>query len=364
MPEETELSANSIVWQIRRTHGDPEHSVWKFKDNYFLRKESDSDENASYSGFDLPNGFFINLVGLYRQGTYISRNNTLKKETLLSNLFSDPFGSSGIFAQLAYNYDGDIHLLNDYYFINTFGAENISLQKGLQRLANMWAGWLSSTYVLSDSVIAASTQVTNTIYKKKQTNFIKDIIFKSNLADENDNLLLNGYKYSKYLADLQKQINGDLEELNVTVKFNNIIKNIPIIIQLDSLPPEYKHSSSLIRIKQFCNQSYDNINITNVSDNNLYQISNNTLIPVNNNQKVHFVKKYDPENSSIETYGECTFTIPKVFKYQDKILTPIYSGPTALRAYSQCFYGGGDGSGGSLKDLLLAETIISDINHV
>ena len=365
MPEETKLSANSIVWQIRRTHGDSEHSVWKFKDNYFLRKESDSDVNTSYSGFDLPNGFFINLVGLYRQGTYISRNNTLKKETLLSNLFHDSFGSSGIFAQLAYNYDGDIHLLNDYYLINTFGAESNSLQVCLQRLANMWAGWLSSTYVLSDSGISASTQVTNTIYKKKQTNFIKDIIFKSNLADLNDNLLLNGYNYTKYLADLQKQIDGDLEKLNVTVKFNNIIKNIPIIIQLDSLPPEYKHSSSLIRIKQFCNQSYDNINITNVSDNNLYQISNDTLIPVNNNQKVYLVKKYDPENSSIEMDVQwCTFTIPKVFKYQDKILTPIYSSPTALRAYSQCFYGGGDGSGGSLKDLLLAETIISDINHV
>ncbi len=94
----------------------------------------------------------------------------------------------------------------------------------------MWAGWLSSTYVLSDSDISTSTQVTNTIYKKKQTNFIKDIIFKSNLADSNDNLLLNGYEYAKYLADLQKQIDGDLEKLNVTVKFNNIIKNIPIII--------------------------------------------------------------------------------------------------------------------------------------
>lgn len=364
MPEETKLSANSIVWQIRRTYGYPEHSVWKFKDNYFLRKESESDENPSYSGFDLPNGFFINLIGLYRQGTYISRSNILKKETLLSNLFPDPFGSPGIFAQLAYNYDGDIHLLNDYYFINTFGAESISLQEGLQRLANIWAGWLSSTYVLSDSGISTSTQVTNTIYKKKQTNFIKDIIFKSNLANSNDNLLLNGYKYAKYLADLQKQIDGDLEKLNVTVKFNNIIKNIPIIIQLNSLPPEYKHSSSLIRIKQFCNQSYDNINITNVSDNNLYQISDDTLIPVNNNQKVHLVKKYDPETSSIEMDGQCTFTIPKVFKYQNKILTPIYSGPTALRTYSQCFYGGGDNSGGSLKDLLLTETIISDINHV
>ena len=316
IPDATKLPANSIIWQIRKTHGDSEHSVWKFKDNYFLRKESDSDVNTSYSGFDLPNGFFINLVGLYRQGTYISRNNTLKKETLLSNLFHDSFGSSGIFAQLAYNYDGDIHLLNDYYLINTFGAESNSLQVCLQRLANMWAGWLSSTYVLSDSGISTSTQVTNTIYKKKQTNFIKDIIFKSNLADLNDNLLLNGYNYTKYLADLQKQIDGDLEKLNVTVKFNNIIKNIPIIIQLDSLPPKYKHSSSLIRIKQFCNQSYDNINITNVSDNNLYQISNDTLIPVNNNQKVYLVKKYDPENSSIEMDVQwCTFTIPKVFKY-------------------------------------------------
>mgnify|MGYP006887542282 FL=1 len=94
----------------------------------------------------------------------------------------------------------------------------------------MWAGWLSSTYVLSDSVIAASTQVTNTIYKKKQTNFIKDIIFKSNLENKNENLLLNGCKYAKYLTDLRKQIEGNLEELNVTVKFNNIIKNIPIII--------------------------------------------------------------------------------------------------------------------------------------
>lgn len=365
IPDATKLSANSIIWQIRRTHGYPEHSVWKFKDNYFLRKESDSDVNTSCLGFDLPNGFFINLVGLYRQGTYISRDNTLKKDTLLSNLFSDPFGSSGIFAQLAYNYDGDIHLLNDYYHISNPGTESNSLQVCLQRLANMWAGWLSSTYVLSDSGISASTQVTNTIYKKKQTNFIKDIIFKSNLADSNDNLLLNGYKYAKYLEDLQKQINGDLEKLNVTVKFNNIIKNIPIIIQLNSLPPEYKHSSSLIRIKQFCNQSYDNINITNVSDDNLYQISNNTLIPVNNNQKVYLVKNYDPENSSIKMDVQwCTFTIPKVFKYQDEILTPIYSGPTALRTYSQCFYGGGDGSGSSLKDLLLAETIISDINHV
>ena len=102
MPEETKLSANSIVWQIRRTHGDPEHSVWKFKDNYFLRKESDSDENTSYSGFDLPNGFFINLVGLYRQGTYISRSNTLKKEVLLNYLLNghltNTFGSPGIFA--------------------------------------------------------------------------------------------------------------------------------------------------------------------------------------------------------------------------------------------------------------------------
>ena len=365
MPEATKLSANSIIWQIRRTYGYSEHSVWKFRDNYFLREESESDENASYSGFDLPNGFFINLIGLYRQGTYISRNNILKKETLLSDLFSeDPFGRSGVFAQLAYNYDGDIHLLNDYYFISTQSGGSTSLQVGLQRLANMWAGWLSSTYVLSDSVIAASTQVTNTIYKKKQTNFIKDIIFKSNLENKNENLLLNGCKYAKYLTDLRKQIEGNLEELNVTVKFNNIIKNIPIIIQLDSLPPEYKHSSSLIRIKQFCNQSYDDINITNVSDNNLYQISNNTLIPVNNNQKVRLVNTYTPETEIEMDDSWCTFTIPKVFKYQNQILTPIYAGPTALRAYSQCFYGGGDGSGGSLKDLLLAETIISDINHV
>ena len=274
-------------------------------------------------------------------------------------------GYKGVFAQLAYNYNGDIHLLNDYYRIldtGPYGVVTSTLQDNLQTLANIWAGWLSSTYVLSDSTTVLSKQLIDTIYNKKQTNFIKDIVFKSNIINNNNNLLLNGYSYEDYLKALKVQINNESEEPNTTVKFNNIVKNIPIIIQLNSLMPEYKYNNSAIKIKSFCTQSYDNVNITNVSANNLYYISDNNLIPVNNNQKVYHVNTYTPETEINKDTQYSIFTIPKVFRYQDQILTPIYTSPTALRTYSQCFYGGG--KGGSIKDLLSAETIISELNHV
>lgn len=365
IPEAIGLANNSYIWQIRRTQGNEWHSIWKSKNNYFLRDESKEDVNGSYSGFDLPNGFFVNLVGLCKNGTYISKGNTTYKGSLLCDLFKDPMGRKGVFAQLVYNYNGDIHLLNDYYRILDTGFNGVvtsTLQDNLQTLANIWAGWLSSTYVLSDSTTVLSTQLIDTIYNKKQTNFIKDIVFKSNIINNNSNLLLKGYSYEKYLRALQIQINNNSEEPNITVKFNNIIKNIPIIIQLNSLMPEYKYNNSSIKIKSFCKQSYDNVNITNVSANTLYYISDNNLIPVNNNQKVHHVNTYIPETEIHKDTQSSTFTIPKVFRYQDQILTPIYTSPTALRTYSQCFYGGG--KGGSIKDLLSAETIISELNHV
>lgn len=365
IPETGGLANNSYIWQIRRTQGNEWHSVWKSKNNYFLRDESKKDLNGAYSGFDLPNGFFVNLVGLCKNGTYISKGNTTYKGSLLCDLFKDPMGYKGVFAQLAYNYNGDIHLLNDYYRIldtGPYGVVTSTLQDNLQTLANMWAGWLSSTYVLSDSTTVLSKQLIDTIYNKKQTNFIKDIVFKSNIINNNNNLLLNGYSYENYLKALKVQINNKSEEPNTTVKFNNIVKNIPIIIQLNSLIPEYKYNNSAIKIKSFCNQSYDNVNITNVSANTLYYISDNNLIPVNNNQKVYHVNTYIPETEIQKDTQSSTFTIPKVFRYQDQILTPIYTSPTALRTYSQCFYGGG--KGGSIKDLLSAETIISELNHV
>lgn len=365
IPGTVGLANSSYIWQIRRTQGNEWHSIWKSKNNYFLRDESKEDVNGAYSGFDLPNGFFVNLVGLYKNGTYISKGNTTHKGSLLCDLFKDPMGYKGVFAQLAYNYNGDIHLLNDYYRILDTGAYGVvtsTLQDNLQTLANMWAGWLSSTYVLSDSTTVLSKQLIDTIYNKKQTNFIKDIVFKSNIINNNNNLLLNGYSYEKYLNALKVQINNESEGPNTTVKFNNIVKNIPIIIQLNSLMPEYKYNNSAIKIKSFCNQSYDNVNITNVSANTLYYISDNNLIPVNNNQKVYHVNTYTPETEINKDTQYSIFTIPKVFRYQNQILTPIYTSPAALRTYSQCFYGGG--KGGSIKDLLSAETIISELNHV
>lgn len=364
--EAAKLANNSYIWQIRRAQGNEWHSIWKSKKNYFLRDESRQDVNGSYSGFDLPNGFFVNLVGLCKYGTYVAEGNTTYRGSLLCDLFKDPImGYKGVFAQLAYNYNGDIHLLNDYYMIwdtDFTGVVTSTLQDNLQTLANMWAGWLSSTYVLSDSTTVLSTQLIDTIYNKKQTNFIKDIVFKSNIINNNSNLLLNGYSYEKYLRALQIQINNNSEEPNIRVKFNNIIKNIPIIIQLNSLMPEYKYNNSSIKIKSFCRQSYDNVNITNVSANTLYYISDNNLIPINNNQRVYHVNTYIPETEIYKDTQSSTFTIPKVFRYQDQILTPIYTNPAVLRTYSQCFYGGG--KGGSLRDLLSAETIISELNHV
>ena len=48
------------LWQIRKAYGTAQHSIWKSNGDYFLR-EGKYDVNPSAS-FDLPNGFFINLL--------------------------------------------------------------------------------------------------------------------------------------------------------------------------------------------------------------------------------------------------------------------------------------------------------------
>lgn len=347
------------LWQIRKAYGTDTHSIWKSDGNYFLR-EGKRDVNTSAS-FDLPNGFFINLLNFGSNQTYISKTNDTNnafRDKIFSN--NEGFQDDNIYAQLAFNYGGDIHLLNDYVNISAKGTNINYLKVALQDLASKWAGWLANTYVLNQSNIVSSLQLNELIYSNSVTTFTKDIVYCTKVISNNSQLLLNNYDYSKYLEQIQKH-SDNTSNSNVTIQFNNVIKNIPIQIQLKSLIPVRPQQSQNITIKPFADRTFDNVYISNISANNLYCIQNDTMIPINNNQEVYALTNYS-ESRAVFSENKCKFSIPKTFMYQDESLIPKKSSPAGIQLYSQKFVG--SGWGGAIKDLLISDTILVDAKHV
>lgn len=357
--EINKMAEMAELWQIRKAYGTSEHSIWKSNGDYFLR-EGKYDVNTSAS-FDLPNGFFINLLNFGSNQTYISKtndtNNALRDKIFSNN---EGFQDNNIYAQLAFNYGGDIHLLNDYINISAKGTNSNYLKVALQDLASKWAGWLANTYVLNQSNVVSSLQLNELIYSNSVTTFTKDIIYCTKIASNNSQLLLNNYDYSKYLEQIQKHSNNTSNS-NVTIQFNNVIKNIPIQIQLKSLIPVRPQQSQNITIKPFADRTFDNIYISNISANNLYCIQNDTMIPINNNQEVYALTSYS-ESKAVFSENKCRFSIPKTFMYQDESLIPKKSSSAGIQLYSQKFVG--SGWGGAIKDLLISDTILVEAKHV
>lgn len=346
------------LWQIRKDYGTAKHSIWKSSGDYFLR-EGKYDVNSSAS-FDLPNGFFINLLNFGTNQTYISKTNDTNnafRDRIFSN--NEGFQNNNIYAQLAFNYGGDIHLLNDYINISAKG-NNIPLRTALQGLASEWAGWLANTYILNQSNIVSSLQLNELIYPNSVTTFTKDIVYCTKVESNNNQLLLNNYDYSKYLSQIQKHSNNVFNS-NVTVQLNNITKNIPIQIQLKSLIPTRPQQSQNITIKHFANRTFDNVYISNISANNLYCIQNDTMIPINNNQEIQALTSYT-ESNVVFSENKCKFSIPKTFMYQDESLVPKKSSSAGIQLYSQKFTG--SGWGGVIGDLLISDTILVGAKHV
>ena len=359
--EINKMAKMAELWQIRKAYGTSQHSIWKSSEDYFLR-EGKYDVNSSAS-FDLPNGFFINLLNFgtnQTNQTYISKTNDTNN-AFRDRIFSDSSGftNNTIYAQLAFNYGGDIHLLNDYINISAKG-NNIQLKTALQDLASKWAGWLANTYILNQSNVVSSLQLNELIYSNSITTFIKDIVYCTKVASNNSQLLLNNYDYSIYLDQIQKY-SGNISNSNVTIQFNNVTKNIPIQIQLKSLIPVRPQQSQNITIKPFANKTFDNVYISNISAGNLYCIQNDTMIPINNNQEIQTLTSYT-ESNVVFSENKCKFSIPKTFMYQDGSLVPKKSSSAGIQLYSQKFTG--SGWDGAIKDLLISDTILVDAKHI
>lgn len=353
------MADNAGLWQIRKAHGTSRHSIWKSYEDYFLREGKY--DVSSYISFDLPNGFFINLLNFGTNQTYISKTNDTNnafRDGIFSN--NEGFTNNTIYAQLAFNCGGDIHLLNDYVNISAKG-NNISLKTALQGLASEWAGWLANTYILNQSDIVSSLQLNELIYPDSVTTFTKDIVYCTKVESNNNNqLLLNNYDYSKYLSQIKKH-SGNTSNFNVTIQFNNVTKNIPIQIQLKSLVPVRLPQSQNITIKPFANRTFDNVYISNISADNLYCIQNDTMIPINNNQEVYPLTSYS-ESTANFSKNVCKFSVPKTFRYQDGSLIPRKSSPAGIQVYAQKFEG--SGLGGAIGDLLVSDTILVNAKHV
>lgn len=358
--EISNMEKSADTWQIRKAHGWHVHSIWKSESEYFLRDgEGDLNDGGS---FTLPNGFFINLLNFGQDYTYISKSNDRNNGTrdkIFSN--NDGFKSSNIHAQLAFNYGGDIHLLNDYINLTENSGNNqVYLKAALKALASKWAGWLANTYTLSQTDAVYNLQLDELIYSNSVTTFTKDIVYCTKITSNNSQLLLNSYDYSKYIKQIQKH-SGNTFNSNINIQFNNVTKNIPIQIQLKPLVPVKSQQSQNLIIKPFADRTFDNVYLANIDANNLYFIQNNIMTPINNNQEVQALTNYS-ESTAVFSKNKYKFSIPQTFIYQNESLIPKKSSPAGAQLYAQFFTGSGDG--GVIKDLLISDTILVDAKHI
>lgn len=350
-------------WQIRKSKGLHYYSIWKNNEQNFFRDyygAGSGDQNDGAS-FTLPNGFFINLLNFGQDWTYISKTNDINNGTrdkIFSN--NDGFKNSNIHAQLAFNYNGDIHLLNDYINLTESSNNNQTLKTALKGLASTWAGWLANTYTLSQTDAVYSLQLDELIYSNSVTTFTKDIVYCTKITSNNSQLLLNNYDYSKYLRQIQKYSDNTFNS-NVNIQFNNVTKNIPIQIQLKPLVPIKSQQSQNITIKPFADRTFDNVYLSNIDANNLYFIQNNIMIPINNNQEIQALTSYN-ESTAVFSKNKYKFSIPQTFIYQNESLIPKKSSPAGSQIYAQVFTG--SGNGGVIKDLLISDTILVDAKHI
>lgn len=100
----------------------------------------------------------------------------------------------------------------------------------------------------------STNNISETVSYPKIVNFVKlkgyDILFtrdiisevtvSSDTVNQNSLLLMRGMEYQKYLSKLNEYIKGEINNSNVNVKINGIVKNTPLSLLFKYKPEEYQ----------------------------------------------------------------------------------------------------------------------------
>ena len=322
------------------------------------------------------NQFFLHVIDYYPQkwGGHlgISKSNAPLKNsdgndlTLPSTLLRN---GHAVLCQPGYVDQSGIHLLNDYSNIatvNSSGYSSVNCEYALVQA-------LLHTYRVYENQQINVINLYNQVAYDYVTSYTQDLIYKVTLKNDNSNILIHGRKYggddgylSKLLntiKDLHKDVTIPITatDSNVKVQFGDVVKNVPIQVQINALLPSFVQED-----KNYKFEGWEKEPIVQTLDiNTLYYIdSNNYLIPVNSQQ---YCKQLLPQgeefNSEVKegTIGFYALT-SNVFNVRDGMLQAKRTSP--ITGYAQVGYEWSSKTGGALVDLQIGDLMLKDCFHV
>lgn len=253
--------------------------------------------NADSSLYTLEeNQFFLNIVYPYTgngnsgrfglsQGDRSRNTNCFQSDSALNIGLLGNFEGE-VLAQIGFMSNQGIYLLNDYIFLNYNDYDKKNIYVATQFIANTLASLLADSYVLSTSNGSLDVNtLLEFIHYNYKTLYTQDLVFNASIKSDNDTLNIHGITYSDYLNTVLKNSSTEVlksDDVNVSIQYNSITKNIPIQLEVNSIAPIQYNNSSYVW-KSVSDNS--DVVASNIGQNQIYYISQDKqLLPIGDNQ--------------------------------------------------------------------------------
>lgn len=186
--------------------------------------------------------------------------------------------------------NSNINLTTNYQIPIANGIpSDLEVKKCLEEGAVPVLDFLTSLYVKDSAENISYNSIEDIVYlEPHKVIYNYSILYKSKLSKKqnNDTINISGIQFSKYLASflLTNFPSDEINYSNVTIRFKDVLKTIPIQFELISKKPKitnFKNSANAVILKLTdSNSDYEKVNIEQLVDNQLYFINSaNKIVP-------------------------------------------------------------------------------------
>lgn len=309
---------------------------------WFMGGVSDSQVDTKY--LSLNSGFFINLYSVWSYQMSLDTTNNEETSSYSGKYSWDFYGqypkngvyTDKILAQIGFLGDknGCWHLFNDYFILKG-GLDNSDYYIGRGESVTQYV--YNSTKTVGDYLVEVMSHMyvqsnrelskyvnTSYIYYQYETNYTKDIVYTTKTTQNNNNILIQGTQYSKYLDSVKAQLSShSLTDTNVTLEIQDISKNLPISISVSSKVHESPSNT-------YIDSDYDTEIKSIKATSGLLQVKDNNIISLNSNFQ-YKESEFKPSLDSTDSYVYLNPTVTtkqinnklaySVFNYENDNLT-------------------------------------------
>ena len=315
----------------RKDDGNTNFSPYKNGNFMYFLHDTVNTDSSLYTLEE--NQFFLNIVYPFTgngnsgrfglsQGDRSRNTNCFQSDDAMHNGLLGNFEGE-VLAQIGFMSNQGIYLLNDYIFLNYKDYDKTNIYEATQFIANELASLLADSYVLSTS---NGTLDVNTllefIHYNYKTLYTQDLVFNASIKSDNNTLNIHGITYSDYLKTVLKNSSTTLksDDVNVSIQYNSITKNIPIQLEVNSIAPIQYNNSSYVW-KSVSDNS--DVVASNIGQNQIYYISQDKqLLPIGDNQ-IFSIFNFKSNSEATRTEYRDVAQLYSAFSYKNGLqITP------------------------------------------